>query len=68
MLDINDKELKKNGSGYPDPTAYGAFREMWSEERHAKTIHAILHICELGGFKLESRIVLRDTKTGRLWE
>lgn len=68
MFDINDKELMKNGSGYYDPTAYEAIKDMWSEERHAKTIHTILHICELGGYKLESRIVLRDKKTGRVWE
>lgn len=64
----DDKELKKNGSGYYDPTAWRAIQEMLLEERHAKTIHTIFHICELAGFKVEDRIVLRDRKTGRVFE
>ena len=64
----NDNELKRNGSGYYDPTAYEAMKQMWLEERHAKTIHTIFHICELAGFKVEGRIVLRDRKTGHVFE
>ena len=65
----NDNELKRNGSGYIDPTAYEAIKnvEADSEERHAKCIHTIWHICELAGFKIENRIVLSDKKTGKVW-
>ena len=65
-----EHELKRNGEGYPDPTAYKAIKsyEEKLEERHAKTIHTIFHIAELAGFRIESRIILRDKKTGQIWE
>lgn len=37
-------------------------------ERHHRMIGAILRICELAGYKVESRIVLRDIKTGKIWK
>ena len=36
--------------------------------RHNKLLKSIFVICELAGFKVESRIVLRDKKTGRVWK
>lgn len=63
-----DEDLKKNAEGYPDPTPYQAIVNIESEhERYRKVIGCILRICELSGFELEERIVLKDKRTGRIW-
>ena len=67
--------LQKNGSGCTDPTAYEAITNVEKECRDGKSeyarfyklIKAILNICDLCGFAVEERIVLRDKKTGRIW-
>lgn len=64
---MNDRELKKNGSGYPDPTAYKAIKNLEDDERFYKCIHTIFHICELAGFEVEERLTLKDKKTGKVW-
>lgn len=64
----NKNDLRKNGSGYNDPTAYEAIKNMDAEiERFNKLLHTIFDICELSGFHIEGRIVLRDTHTGKVW-
>ena len=63
-----EKELKVNGSGCPDPTAYEAImRAEVDAERHRKLIGCLLRICELSDFSLEERIVVRDKRTGKVW-
>ena len=61
-------ELKRNGSGYYDPTAYNAMRNLSAEEKRVnkviKTLQAVAH---LAGFNIEGRIVLIDNETGREW-
>ena len=37
-------------------------------ERHRKMVGAILRMCELAGYSMESRIVLKDMKTGKIWK
>lgn len=65
----NDLDLRKNGSGYDDPTAYKAIKNISAEEmRFKKLIKAIRYICELSGFTLENHIIVRDQNTGRLWK
>ena len=62
------EELKKNGSGYNDPTAYKAIQKVDKEsERFHKLLNTIFYICDLAGFHVEGRIVLRDKETGRIW-
>lgn len=71
----NDSDIRKNGSGYYDPTAYKAIKSVDSGkkhkskdlERYEKLIKLIFEVCELAGFHLESRIVVKDKKTGRIW-
>ena len=68
----NDKELRKNGSGYSDPTAYKAIKKVdgVSSEENARfynLLDTIFYIVKLAGFELEGRIALRDTKTGKIW-
>lgn len=68
-----DEELKRNGSGYYDPTAYTAIKHMEAENsvkeaaRFYKLLEAIFDICELSDFRIEGRIIVRDKRTGRLW-
>ena len=65
---MNDRELKRNGSGYVDPTAYNAIKNVDKEsERFHKVLNMIFDICELSGFSIEGRIILKDKKTGKVW-
>lgn len=62
---LTDRDLRKNAEGYSDPTAYEAMKNLdKDDERFHKLLHTIFDICELAGFHLEERIVLRDEQTG----
>lgn len=68
-----NSELKKNASGYNDPTAYKAISHIDEEAkatdiRFYKLLHTIFHVCELAGFELEGRVTLKDKKTGRVYK
>lgn len=58
-----------NGEGYPDPTAYEAIERADNAdyERFRKLLGCILRVCELAGFSLEERIVVKDNRNGRIW-
>ena len=60
-----------NASGYPDPTAYEAIRnvdrEAAAEKRYKKLLSTIFYICDLAGFHIEGRITIKDKKTGKVW-
>jgi hypothetical protein len=61
-------ELKRNGSGYYDPTAWKAISNIEKDaERFRKVLNAIFVVCDLAGFHVEGRITLRDKKTGKIW-
>lgn len=66
-----DNDIKRNGSGYLDPTAYKAIKNVEdskkSDERFRLLLDTIFNICELSGFHLEERIVVKDKKTGKIW-
>ena len=65
---MNDRDLRKNASGCPDPTAYEAIKNIDREdENFHKLLHTIFNICELSGFRIEGRIVLVDEVTGKVW-
>lgn len=72
---MNDNEIKRNGSGYYDPTAYEAIKHTESKERSFdksdekfyKLLNSIFDICELAGFHVENRIVLKEKETGKIW-
>ena len=65
---MNERDLRKNAEGYSDPTAYQAMKNIAQEdERFHKLLHTLFYICEIAGFQIESRIVLVDKKTGRIW-
>lgn len=66
-----DKDLRKNGEGYPDPTAYEAIKRLdpddYEKRRFLRLVGCILRICELSGFHLEEKLVLRDKRTGKVY-
>ena len=70
---MTEFEKAHNAENYPDPTCYKTIKKYEAEqhaawERHHKVIGCILRICELAGFSVENRIVLKDKKTGKVWE
>ena len=59
---------RTNHEGYSDPTAYEAIKNTGvDDERFHKLLNTIFTICELSGFHLEERIILKDTQTGKVW-
>lgn len=63
-----DDDIIKNASGYSDPTAYQAIKNIENEDdKFHKLLDTIFNICELSGFHLEERIVLKDKNTGKVY-
>lgn len=65
-------DLRKNGDGYYDPTPYETIKninqsEFTAEKRIKGLMKVIFSACELAGFHLEERLVLKDKKTGKIW-
>ena len=63
-------DLRKNGEGYADPTAYAALSPIVREENELEKcantlIKTLKYILGLAGFELISRIEIRDIRTGR---
>lgn len=64
---MNDN-LKKNGEGYSDPTAYKAIKAAEEETvKFQKLLDTIFNICKLSGFHIEGRITIKSKNTGRIW-
>jgi hypothetical protein len=68
------KELKNpmfNASGCKDLTAYEAIEKVEQdrkdEERIKKLLATIFYVCDLAGFHIEERIVLKDKRTGKVY-
>ena len=68
----------RNPEGYQDPTAYSAINNVEKvpveskvstedDKRFHKLLNTIFTLCELAGFHIEGRIVIRDCKTGKIW-
>ena len=61
-------DINRNGSGYVDHVASKAIQKVDHEdERFHKLLETIFNICELSGFHIEGRIVIKDKRTGRVW-
>lgn len=66
---MNDKTLRKNNEGYNDPTACVAIKRAEADDtRYRRFVGCILRMCELSGFRLEERIVVRDLRTGKVYK
>lgn len=37
-------------------------------ERFNRVIHILKSVCDMAGYSVENRIVLKDNKTGRVWK
>ena len=60
---------KRNIEGYRDDTAYYACEKADRDfERFNKVLHLIFDVCDICGFKIDGRITLVDTKTGKIWK
>lgn len=64
---MQNTDFKKNSEGYPDPTAYKAMYNIEAQRKVGMLIKTIFTICNLAGFWVDSRIVLRDMKTGKTY-
>lgn len=65
---------KRNAEGCLDLTAYEALKNIEISEcrdkddiRFHALLRAIFHLCEVAGFRIEGRIVLKDKHSGRIW-
>lgn len=75
MTLAKDSDIRNNGSGYFDPTAYKALKSIDGNNKHIskdaerfrRLLEVIINICELSGFHLEGHIVVKDKKTGKIW-
>lgn len=63
-------DLRFNGSGIKDPTAYRAIKKVDEEttRRANQFIKAIQSIAHLSGFEIVGRIELRDKNTGEVFK
>lgn len=65
---IIEDDIKRNGSGYVDHVASKAIQKVdRDDERFHKLLETIFNICELSGFHIEGRIVIKDKRSGRVW-
>lgn len=63
----NKNDVSKNASGYFDPTASAAITNADEDyDRFKKLLGIIFKLCEISGFHLESKIIVRDNKTGKI--
>lgn len=68
-MDMNNIDIRKNASGYPDPTAYEVMKKEEMEyKRFQKLLSTLFYICENAGFHIEERLVIKDIRTGRIWK
>lgn len=62
---------KLNASGCKDLTAYEAIKsvtaEEKAEERFKKLLSTLFYICDIAGFHIEGRLVLKDKRTGKVF-
>ena len=63
---MDDKELRINGSGYYDPTAYKAIKNIETERFH-DLLDDIYDLCRSRGFSIVGHVILKDEQTGRVW-
>lgn len=60
--------MRRNASGYSDPTAYQAIKNMEDEDvKFHELLNTIFYVCRVAGFKIDGRITLINEETGRVW-
>lgn len=67
-MSTKEKISKRNASGCLDLTAYEAIKNIEDEnDRFNKLLNVIFGICDLAGYHIEERIIIRDKRTGKIW-
>ena len=62
------RSFRTNGEGYDDSTAYAALRKVQQEEQRIRDVVNALHlVANIAPFKIDSRIILTDIKTGKTY-
>lgn len=73
----SDKDLRKNGSGCSDPTAFAAIAKITRDgkmkprnrDKDVNDMMSIIkRILDIMDFRLEGRLILIDKQTGRRYE
>ena len=71
MRNMNDHGPRRNAEGYSDGTPYEAVRNVESEKRERRRIDRLMqnlrYVCELAGFDIVGRVILKDRSTGKTW-
>lgn len=67
VKNVEKNKAKYNASGCKDLTAYNAMLNIEREEALKKLLATIFYLCDLAGFHIEERIVIRDKKTNKIW-
>ena len=72
-----DNQMMRNGSGCYDLTAYVAIKRADEDaekkrrdeeyQKRRKLIDIIYKLCDICGYHIEERIVLKDKETGKIW-
>lgn len=67
-----EDNLRKNGSGCTDMTAYEAIKKvdrasLEESDRFHNLLDALFYIIDTAGFEVEGRIILKDLTTGKVW-
>ena len=65
-----DKSLRRNGSGYTDPTAYNAIKTLDTDddaERFHRLLRGIEELCKESDFEKLGRIIVKDNRSGKIW-
>lgn len=59
----------RNGSGYNDKTAGDAIEKVYDETdtKNNIIVRVIKNVCDLAGFEIVERVVLRDKRTGKVY-
>lgn len=72
-------DLRKNGSGCWDFTAYDAIKHVEAKNASVdeklnqryllnKLLNSIFKLCDRAGYRVVGRIVLQDKKTGKIYK
>lgn len=62
--------IRYNGSGYSDPTAFQAYKNIRKDKSNlaSKVAKTIQNVAHLAGFEIVGRVTLRDVETGEVFK
>lgn len=64
-----DKRYWENGSGYYDPTAKEVIDKQGEPERNVRdAVYEVKQLLKGRNLKLENRMIIKDTKSGKVYK